>query len=258
MNKKKALIIVFILIILCLLLFVFGSDENSKTTLSTTCDKISNNISLKKKMLIFVTEEYNSSHVSDTIDRIKYNYGDKVDIITLTNNDYKKECIKKIIDPSIYEETIKTNDSFVVTYNEKREFGLMMGLDNYTNVESYFIERGIFDLVKVNEEITFEGYIKNLSKDKYLLLIITDERVRKSLINLVEEYFPNYLCDIVNIDSDIGSKINVDVQDKYKSFNEYPQLLYFENGKLIYSDVVIDKTSFQIYKNDLNELLNKI
>ena len=126
-------------------------------------------------------------------------------------------------------------------------------------------EEGVYSISVIDQglnsencisNIIIDNYKQNISNDKYLLLIINDEKQREKLSKLLGEEFPNYEHDIINVQSDVGSNIKKDVELNYKSFNEFPLLIYYENGKAIYSETVIDSMSFKLYKSDLEEVLN--
>lgn len=256
-RKKKILVSISVIIVILLLALIIYPNAKYESKTKKLCNDIQEKMDSKKDIIIFYRANGITDESRDTITDIKENYKEKITTYIIVPEQFSNKCIKKIFNHTAYNDIKTIGDSAAVIYKQGKYTGMISGLDSYDNVETYFIEKNIIQKEQINENITFKEYKNNLTNDKYLLLIINNEKNRDNLTKLLEKYFPNHNYDIVNIKSNIGNKIKNDVNKNYKSFNEFPHLMYFKNEKLIHSESVIDDITFETYVDDLNNKLKK-
>ncbi len=257
MKKKKTLILLIItIVIICFIIIISISsskEEKYQKRIVKTCENLTKDIKDKKDFLLFIQPSDSSNDSLDTIDRIKENYP-KTLIYQINYNDIKDNCIKKILEKSSLYEDIQNNPvPTSIVYKSGEYVAQIAGLDEYRETEKFFEKNKIIEIKEIKESITYNEYKEKQKQEDYLLLVMSDEKMRDDLDKLLKENFSNYSYNIINMYSDEGKKIKEDIESNNDIIKEYPRMFYFKNKKLILSEDAFDDFTIKEYKEKLNK-----
>lgn len=252
-NKKRIILLICILIIFAIVFIklTIPSSEETKSVATKTCEKLNENINTNNDTIIFFKPRTMTIEAQETVEELKKNYPN-VEVINITEKILKDECIKKTLeDSNAYKDMNKKIDSLIVAYKNGKNIGTIMGLDTYSVVENYLDEIGLIKKKEIKETLNQQDFEEKIKSEKYLLLIVGTEEQRKELTELMQQHFASYKYDVISLKSETGQQIKEYIEQNNEVLNEYPQMFYFENNKLIKYQAAYDEETFVEYKNDL-------
>lgn len=259
MKTKKVIILIIIIIILIVIGLVLIKTPNQnkyQNRIAKTCEQFNKDIKAKEDILLFVYPKDTTAESIETYEKIKKEYSENK-IYMIEHTDIKYDCIRKILEKNnLYEDILNNPISTVNLYKTGKYIGQMSGLDSYIQTEEFLIENKILEKQEIEESITYKEYKNNIEKEKYLLLIMADEKMRPTLKTLMEKHFSEYSYNIINMYSEVGEKIKQEIEKEYDIVKEYPRMFYFKDSKMILSEDAFDETTIKEYKKLIDKKEN--
>lgn len=230
-KKNKGLIIICVVISIFLILIgtsMLGSDKTPKY--NDLCRQIDNAKEKKKDFVVVINDR---GILNDVIYEFKNKYS-KIALYEINKKTLKDTCFKTTLeDTGEYERLIQEESSAIIGYKSGEYGGLIAGVQtNFDRAEKYLDELDIIEIPKIESNLMYDDYKKNIKKEDYFLIAITEEKHREIVFQNMKKVFPNTTFDIFNINSEEGKKIIEDIKKITKS-NSYPKIFYFKNEKLI-------------------------
>lgn len=259
MKKRNILIIMLIVVIIVSIVFIkyFIDDNNGNNFINknTLCNKINKSKEKNSNFIIIINNKYKTNaDIEDALDNFRKEY-DKELIYDISFDEINNECMKKSLeDTGMYNLLLENKIPTVIGYSNGKYTGVIQNEGDYNVIKKFFEEKGVIKKHEIEETITYNMYLENIEKnEKYLILLITNEKIRKELSLNMKKVFPDVKQNTVNIESEVGKKILVDLKEKAKIKEIYPQVFYFENKKVIANDGVFSVKMFEEFKNTIDK-----
>ena len=211
-----------------------SNPNNKKNENNNLCNQLSELKNNNNSFVIIIEDKNNISK------ELKEDYP-SLSILNVTSKDLEDDCLKNELKQEATYELIhdKAQNTITNAYQKGHSIGLINS-NNYYDIEAFLNSKSIIQKKEITEKTTLEDFAKNIN-DKYILIIIGDEKIHRNVVTKkAKKHFNNYKYDIVNYNSKEGKKIYDYIIKNYKIGDTYPQAIKFENSRIIAKTEVFD------------------
>lgn len=252
-NKRKIIVIIGLIIgiIFVMVGTITLNSDKDKVKYNDVCRQIDKAKTNQKDFIVVIN---NHDVLTDFVFQMKEKYR-RLNIIEINEQKMKYECLgTSLEDTGEYERLLNDKNSTIIGYKNGVYEGLISGnQSSFETVEKYLNELKIIEIPKAGNTITYEEYEQNKKLDEYFVIIISNEEARKHVEVDFSKVFSGKKYDVVNKESEEGTKILKDIKSKVK-VSSYPKLFYFKKGELLLNESCISEMYMEQIKTKISKL----
>lgn len=257
-NKVLVILIVSFLIVTSLgVYFIINLDKKDdsngtvsrKSSDSGACSLLDSGLKSGGNVILYLNSKFAVEISDEILKRLNEDYK-QLQVYKVDEDDLNLSCYENLLKKNnLYGEVINNEVPVVIAYKDGSYKAIYIGVDEYENLEDFLAENKIIVKKKIVDNLTLTTFKQNIKKNKYVLTIVSSEKIRSQMDKNISEVFKGYDYDIVNFNSASGS----DIYNYLKKdlLDDYPQTLYFEKGKLKGKTYETGKEYLEKFKNSV-------